>query len=85
MYGDPIKHLTDLLKEIVEKYDEYIKSVHVAVLQYMEKLWIQTYSLIVDNWHKTLAALEPTFIKFLHYLETIVWNTSKEFLGKYHY
>lgn len=46
----------------------------------MEKLWSQTYALILSNWHKTLAAIEPTFIKFVHYLESIVWNTGEEFL-----
>lgn len=46
----------------------------------MEHLWKQTYALMLDNWHKTLASIEPTFLKIVHYLETIVWNTSKEFL-----
>lgn len=46
----------------------------------MEKLWSQTYALIVSNWHKTLAAIEPTFIKFVHYVESIVWSTGQKVL-----
>lgn len=46
----------------------------------MEQLWKQTYALLVDNWQRTLASIEPTFLKLVHYLETLVWNTSKEFL-----
>ncbi|CAH0561935.1 unnamed protein product [Brassicogethes aeneus] len=80
IYGDPIEHLTNLLKTLVEKYDEYIKSMHVAVIQYMEKIWSQTYLLIVNHWHKFLRDLEPTFLKIIHYLESIVWSTGKEFL-----
>lgn len=49
----------------------------------MEQLWKQACTMFLDNWHKALAAIEPTFIKIAHYLETILWNTSKEFLGKY--
>lgn len=80
--GDPIDHFADALKTVVEKYDAFIKDMHVAFLRYMENLWTQTYALIVNNWHSQLAAIEPTFLKIVHYLETIVWNTSKEFLGK---
>ncbi|KYB29704.1 hypothetical protein TcasGA2_TC031518 [Tribolium castaneum] len=78
--GDPIDHLSDAFKNIVEQYDAFIKDLHVTFIQYMEQLWSQTYALIVSNWHKTLAAIEPTFIKLIHYLETIAWTTSREFL-----
>ncbi|XP_076260910.1 apolipoprotein lipid transfer particle isoform X2 [Rhynchophorus ferrugineus] len=78
--GDPVKHLTEMLEKVVDRYDVFIKNAHVAVLQYMEKLWSETYNLIVQNWHQTLAVLEPTFLKFIHYLETIAWTTGKDFL-----
>ncbi|KAJ3640007.1 hypothetical protein Zmor_003331 [Zophobas morio] len=78
--GDPIEHLSDAFKNIVEQYDAFVKDLHVAFIQYMERLWAQTYALIVSNWYKTLAAVEPTFIKLVHYLESIVWNTGRDFL-----
>ncbi|KAJ8978166.1 hypothetical protein NQ317_004215 [Molorchus minor] len=78
--GDPVEHISRGLEKLVEKYDAFIKSVHVTILQYMESLWSQTYALIVEHWHKTLAAIEPTFLKFIHYLESMLWNTGKEFL-----
>ncbi|XP_050313934.1 apolipophorins [Anthonomus grandis grandis] len=78
--GDPVRHLSKILEKIVDKYDDYIKNMHVATLQYIEMLWNETYELIVDNWHQVLAAMEPTFLKFIHYGETILWTTGKEFL-----
>ncbi|XP_030755989.1 uncharacterized protein LOC115882214 [Sitophilus oryzae] len=78
--GDPVKHLTSILEKVVNKYDDFIKNMHVTVLQYMEKLWSETYNMVVENWYQTLAALEPTFLKFVHYVETIVWTTGKDFL-----
>lgn len=71
------------LDKLVEKYDEFIKNLHVAVIQYMESLWAQMSALVVEHWHKTLASIEPTFLKLLHYIESIAWNTGKEFLGMY--
>lgn len=79
--GDTVEHISEALKQLVEKYDNFIKEMHVAFIRYMEQLWKHTYAVMVDNWYKTLATVEPTFLKFVHYLETIVWNTSKEFLG----
>lgn len=66
----------------MEKYDGYIKNLHITVLQYIESLWSQTYDLLVDNWHKFLAGLEPTFLKFAHYVETLAWTTGREVLGE---
>lgn len=56
---------------------------HVSVLNYIEKIWSETYDMIIDNCHQILAALEPSFLKFVHYAETIVWTTGKEFLGEF--
>jgi hypothetical protein len=78
--GDPIDHLSGAFKNIIEQYDAFIKDLHVSFIRYIERLWSQTYALIVNNWHKTLAAIEPTFLKLIHYLETIAWNTGREFL-----
>lgn len=81
--GDPIKHLSTILETLVDQYDGYIKNMHVSVLNYIEKIWSETYDMIIDNCHQILAALEPSFLKFVHYAETIVWTTGKEFLGEF--
>ncbi|CAG9816912.1 unnamed protein product [Phaedon cochleariae] len=78
--GDPVEHLSTGIERLVEKYDRFIKELHVAAIQYMENLWSQISSLIVDYWHKSLASLEPTFLKMIHYLESIGWDTVKGFL-----
>ncbi|CAG9760349.1 unnamed protein product [Ceutorhynchus assimilis] len=78
--GDPIKHLSSILEKLVDTYDDYIKNMHVSALKYLEKIWSGTHDMLVDNWHQILAALEPTFLKFIHYGETIIWTTGKEFL-----
>nr|CAI5832306.1 unnamed protein product [Callosobruchus analis] len=78
--GDPIEHITKVLKKVVERYDEFIKNVHVAALQYVESLWTQTYTMAMEHWHRTLAALEPAFLKFIHYVESMLWHTGRELL-----
>lgn len=80
VHGETLDHFSEALEKLIEKYDNFIKELHVSFIKYMENLWNQTYSMIVDHWHKTLATLEPTFIEMVHYLETIVWSTSKQFL-----
>ncbi|CAH1158795.1 unnamed protein product [Phyllotreta striolata] len=77
---DPMVHLSMGLDKLVEKYDEFIKNLHVAIIQYMENLWAQMSAVVVEQWHKMLASIEPTFLKFIHYLESIAWHTGKEFL-----
>ncbi|KAG5880871.1 hypothetical protein JTB14_004019 [Gonioctena quinquepunctata] len=79
--GDPIEHISTGLDKLLEKYDRYIKDLHVSVIKYMENVWSQFSTLLVEHWHAILASVEPTFLKLIHYLETIIWNTGKEFLG----
>lgn len=79
---DSFEHISDALNQVVEKFDKFIKDMHISFMRYMEDLWRQAYKMFLDNWHKALAAIEPTFIKYIHYLETIVWNAGKEFVGK---
>lgn len=79
--GNSVEHISEALTQLVEKYDNFMKDLHVSFIRYMEHLWKQTYAMLLDNWYKTLAAIEPTFIKIVHYLETVAWNASKEFLG----
>lgn len=80
--GDPIVHLSTALEKILEKYDGYIKNLHITMLQYIESLWTKTYDLLVENWHKFLTSLEPTFLRFAHYVETMAWTTGREVLGE---
>lgn len=82
--GNAVEHISEAFSQLIEKYDNFIKGVHVSFIRYMENLWKQTYLMILENWHKTLAAIEPTFLKIIHYLETVAWNTSKEFLGNFY-
>lgn len=75
-----MEHLSGLFKHIVEKYDDFIKSMHVAFIQYVERLWTKTYNMIMNNWHNTLAAIEPAFIKLAHFVESASYDIAKKLL-----
>ncbi|KAF5274562.1 hypothetical protein FQA39_LY07174 [Lamprigera yunnana] len=78
--GNALEYLSEALSKVFEDYDNFVKELHVSFIRYIELLWKQTYTMAVDNWYTILAAIEPTVIKLLHYLETIAWNASEEFL-----
>lgn len=71
------------MERLVEKYDKFVKDIHVWFIKYMEELWQQVYVTAVDNWRKMLRKIEPAFITFAHYVETTVYRASKEVLGEY--
>lgn len=80
--GDPIENVSKGLGKLLEKYDNYIKNLHITVLQYIESLWYQTYNMFVENWYSFLAGLEPTFLKVAHYIEAMAYSTGGELLGE---
>lgn len=50
----------------------------------MENLWNKVSTFLWNHWHSFLQTIEPTFIKFLHYLESVLWKASREILGNTH-
>nr|XP_022900792.1 uncharacterized protein LOC111413892 [Onthophagus taurus] len=80
LQGKAVDHLSDTFKVFVEKYDNFIKDMHVSIIKYAEDLWSKSYKMLVENWRRALISVEPTFIKIIHYVEHIVWSAGREFV-----
>ncbi|GLH12107.1 Apolipophorins, partial [Gryllus bimaculatus] len=80
MRGDLTSKISDLMTKLVEKYDKFIKDLHVAFVKYMSDLWHKTSALLTEHWNHFVLTVEPTFVMIAHYVETIVWNVSTEVL-----
>ena len=52
----------------------------MSFIKYIENLWVKISQSISQQWHRFLLMIEPLFIRFIHYLETVVWKASKEVL-----
>ena len=61
---------------------QFIKDMHVAFIKTMENMWNKINTFIWNNWYNFLKKIEPTFIKFLHYIENLIFKASQEILGK---
>lgn len=59
-----------------------MRDMHISFLHYVEELWNETISTILFYWSKTLKTIEPTFIQFAHYIESVFWEASKKVLGE---
>jgi len=78
--GDSVSQVANIIEKLIEKYDMFIKDLHVSFIKYIENLWDTIFSSILDQWNRFLKVIEPLFIRFIHYLETLVWKASKEVL-----
>ena len=78
--GDMITQVASTIDQLLEKYDKFMKDLHVSFIKYIGNLWGQISQSISQQWNRFLLFIEPMFIRFIHYLETVVWKTSKEFL-----
>ncbi|KAF7992093.1 hypothetical protein HCN44_001418 [Aphidius gifuensis] len=76
--GESYEQISSIIEKIVEKYDKFMKDLHVAFIKYMENLWSTFYRTIYNQWNKTLKMIEPAFIRVLHYLEAVAWKISEE-------
>ncbi|XP_046620371.1 uncharacterized protein LOC124305239 [Neodiprion virginianus] len=78
--GDSMAQIASIIEKFVEKYDKFVKDLHVSFIKWMENLWANMSTAASDQWTKFLRYVEPLFIKVIHYLETVVWKASKEVL-----
>lgn len=78
--GESVSQVANIIEKLVEKYDMFIKDLHVSFIKYIENLWGTIFSSISNQWNRFLKMMEPLFIRFIHYLETLVWKASKEVL-----
>lgn len=63
-------------------HSQTIKDLHVAFMKQMENFWNKVSASFWSHWHHFLKTIEPTFIKFIHFLESVLWKASREILGK---
>lgn len=76
--GDSISQVSSIIENVLEKYDRFVKDLHVSFIKYIENLWGQISHSISQQWNRFLLLVEPLFIRCVHYLETVVWKASKE-------
>lgn len=47
----------------------------------LEDLWSKLSIFLLDSWNSILKLLEPEFVKFAHYVETLALKFSQEVVG----
>lgn len=80
--GNALEHVTELMEKGIAKYDKMVKDLHVSFIKYVEQTWYRIADAISNYWQATLRRIEPTLMQFLHYMESMVWNISKEVFGE---
>jgi len=80
MRGDSLSQVANIIESLIEKYDIFIKDLHVSLIKYVENLWNTIFLSLSEQWNRFLKLMEPLFIRFIHYLETLAWKASKEML-----
>lgn len=70
------------MEKAIEKYDKFIKDLHISFIKYVENLWNKFWMMISNYWKSVLKRIEPHVFTFFHYVESAAWNISKEVFGK---
>uniref|UniRef100_W4VR36 Putative lipoprotein n=1 Tax=Corethrella appendiculata TaxID=1370023 RepID=W4VR36_9DIPT len=78
LHGESFTHVSDMMQNLVAKYDRFIKDVHLSFIKYVQNIWSKLTDTISSYWKRMLQNIEPSIIKLVHYLETLAWNFSKE-------
>lgn len=77
-HGQPLKYLTDFLEKGFQKYEKFVKEVHISFINQVEAMWSKISNIISTYVREVLKRLEPHIFKGISYLEKIAWDLSKE-------
>nr|CAD7407930.1 unnamed protein product [Timema cristinae] len=78
--GESSEQISEIFQGFVQKYDKFIKELHVSFVKHLEELWHGLSAMVQHHWNTMLETIEPTFIHLIHYLEALSWKASKEIL-----
>lgn len=53
---------------------------HISFIHYIEHLMAEASEVLHLYWVKVTTTIEPAFIQFAHYIESVVWETGKRVL-----
>lgn len=76
---DRLSHFFEL---IIEKYDRFVKDLHVAFINYIEKMYDNMIRTMSIYWNRVLQNIEPQILRSIHYIESVIWGISAEIFGE---
>ncbi|XP_055389464.1 uncharacterized protein LOC129618631 [Condylostylus longicornis] len=78
LHGESFNQLSKLMEAGIEKYDKFIKDLHISFIKYVQNIWVKGTAAATTYWRIMLKKLEPHIFRFIHYLESSLWSFSKE-------
>ncbi|XP_017854431.2 uncharacterized protein LOC108607859 [Drosophila busckii] len=77
-HGESLAYISGLMQKGVEKYDKFVKELHIKFIKYIEDLWHKFWHMAESYWKNVLKRFEPHMFKIISFAETTAWNFSKE-------
>lgn len=78
LQGDSMKYLSEVLETSVQRYDKFIKDLHLQFIKHVQEMWKKMTDVITSYWQRMLQNIEPSVIKLAHYAEAMTWHIGHE-------
>ncbi|CAH2058175.1 unnamed protein product, partial [Iphiclides podalirius] len=75
--ADLMELVSDKLETMIMQYDNFVRDLHMRLLQYWEETWVNATTRLSEYWRELLRSIEPLFFKMLHYTESFVFTVWK--------
>ncbi|CAK1547731.1 unnamed protein product [Leptosia nina] len=82
--ADLMELVSDKLEAMILQYDNFIRDLHMRLLDYWEETWVNATTRLSKYWHELLKSIEPLFFKIVHYTEAFVVAIWKEVMDFFH-
>lgn len=75
--ADVMEMVSERLEAMILQYDNFIRDLHMRLLEYWEETWVNATQRLAKYWHELLKSIEPLFFKMVHYSESFVFTIWK--------
>lgn len=77
-HGEAMNYVSAIVEKAIYKYDRFIKDLHLSFIKYVQNIFNNISNTVMSYWRGMLERIQPMFMRFIHYAESLLWSISQE-------
>lgn len=77
-HGEAMGYVSAIVEKAIYKYDRFIKDLHLKFIKHVQNIFNSISNTVMSYWRGMLERIQPMFMRFMHYAESLLWSVSQE-------
>lgn len=83
-HGDPLSYFSSLMKQALDHYDKFMKSLHISFIKHVQHIWDRIMHTLTIQWRQLLDGITPMVMNLIQSAEKLVVGIGQEIFDFMH-